>query len=65
MTNERPTPRPAYSWKCAWCKRKWTAVDRREPAHVRGYGEFLFCATHCLKGWQAERVPPQLQREAG
>jgi hypothetical protein len=65
MTDEATDPREPYWWECAWCKRQWVAVDRREPAHVRGYGDFLFCTTHCLKGWQSERVPPQFYREAG
>ena len=57
MTDETPAPRRPYSWECAWCKRQYVALDRRELAHVRGFGEYLFCTTHCLKGWQAERVP--------
>jgi hypothetical protein len=65
MTDEEPASRRPYWWECAWCKRQYVALDRREPAHVRGHGEYLFCTTHCLKGWQSERVPPQFHREAG
>lgn len=59
------TPRLPYSWQCAWCKNLYVSQDRREPAHVRGEGDYLFCTTHCLKGWQTERMPPKLRQEAG
>jgi hypothetical protein len=65
MTDEEPASLRPYWWECAWCKRRYVALDRREPAHVRGYGEYLFWTTHCLKGWQTERVPAQFHREAG
>jgi hypothetical protein len=65
MTEGRPARRRPYSWECAWCKRRYVALDRREPAHVRGFGEYLFCTTYCLEGWQAERVPPPLFARQG
>ena len=64
VTNEEPSPRLPYSWNCAWCKRQYVGLDRREPAHVRGHGSYLFCTTHCLRAWQTEQIPPALRREA-
>jgi hypothetical protein len=63
VTNEEPSPRLPYSWNCAWCKRQYVGLDRREPAHVRGHGSYLFCTTHCLRAWQTEQIPPALRRE--
>jgi hypothetical protein len=57
-------PRAPYRWECVYCKSLYVWQDRREPAHVRGEGDYLFCSTHCLKEWQAERVPPVLRRDA-
>jgi hypothetical protein len=64
VTNKEPGPRLPYSWNCAWCKRQYVGLDRREPAHVRGQGSYLFCTTHCLRAWQTEQIPPALRREA-
>jgi hypothetical protein len=57
--------RKPYAWDCAWCKSSYVWLDWREPSHVRGEGDYLFCSTYCLKAWQAERVPPVLRRSAG
>ena len=57
--------RKPYAWDCAWCKSSYVWLDRREPSHLRGEGDHLFCSTYCLKAWQAERVPPVLRRSAG